>query len=58
MFYGWPNPFAEEEIPRRPRCMWCQRELSKTLDAYYGREAWKEKLCVKCRKPDIEPDTK
>jgi hypothetical protein len=32
-------------------CISCGRELSATLDAYYGRDLEQARRCVKCRKP-------
>jgi hypothetical protein len=38
--------------PERPRCISCSIELSTTLDAYYGRDAYEASQCATCRYRD------
>lgn len=42
----WTAPVSEST---QNLCLDCGRELSKTLDAYYGKDPNDAKRCVKCR---------
>lgn len=44
------KPKQKEPKPERPTCRICDRELSATLDAYYGKDAMAASLCSKCRR--------
>jgi len=36
-------------VPKKPVCTTCGRELSSTLDAYYGKDPEAAKKCASCR---------
>lgn len=40
---------VEKPAPTYERCTSCNRELSKEMDAYYGKDAWQAKKCRPCR---------
>lgn len=44
---SWPTPKAKPKT--YPLCKTCQRELSPTLDAYYGTDPILKDRCVDCR---------
>jgi hypothetical protein len=36
-------------VPERPKCTTCKRELSKEMDAYYGKDPKEAAKCTPCR---------
>lgn len=45
------------EASARPKCIRCSKELSSTLDAYYGKDPMEARRCAKCRRPEEEWET-
>ncbi len=41
---------TQPNIRITPRCGKCERDLSRELDAYYGRDKRMHDFCVKCRR--------
>lgn len=49
--FSWPIVDTSKAAePVKPTCIRCSKELSATLDAYYGRDEWEARKCSGCRK--------